>query len=126
MRKFHFLALVVILPLVIAVPPMRVSATKSGGRQSNYAPGEVIVKLKAGAPQLRTAGQDERLMTIARLAGERSAGAPAEQLARTTSNQRISQIITDRGLDRIFVLTLDPGADIREMVSELRTRDDVK
>src|SRR6266404_130672 len=126
MRKFHFLTLVVILPLVIAVPPMRVSATKSGGRQSNYAPGEVIVKLKAGAPQLRTAGQDERLMTIARLAGEQSAGSPAEQLAGTTSNKRISQIITDRGLDRIFVLKLDPGADVRQMVSELRTRDDVE
>jgi subtilisin family serine protease len=126
MRKFHFITLVVILPLVIAAPPMRVSATKSGGPQSNYAPGEVIVKLKAGAPQLRTAGQDERLMTIARLAGERSAGSPAEQLAGTTSNQRISQIITDRGLDRVFVLRLDPGADVREMVSELRTRDDVE
>ena len=50
MRNFHFLTLVVILPLVIAAPPMRVSATKSGSRPPNYAPGEVIVKLKAGAP----------------------------------------------------------------------------
>ena len=69
MRNFRFLALVVILPLVIAAPPMRVSATRSASRPSNYAPGEVIVKLKAAAPQLRSDGKDEKLMTIARLAG---------------------------------------------------------
>jgi subtilisin family serine protease len=126
MRNLRFLTFVAILPLVIAAPAMRVSATKSANRPSNYAPGEVIVKLKAGAPQLRTAGQDERLMTIARLAGEKDAGSPAEQLVSTTSNQRVSQIITDRGLDRVFVLKLDPGADVREMVSALRARDDVE
>src|SRR6266496_4346836 len=126
MRNFLFLTLVVILPLVIAAPPMRVSATKSASRPANHAPGEVIVKLKPAAPQLRSDGKDEKLMTIARLAGEQGSGSPAEQLMGTTSNQRVSQIITDRGLDRVFVLKLDRGADVREMVSELRARDDVE
>jgi subtilisin family serine protease len=125
MRKIRFLTFVVILPLVIAAPATRVAATKSH-RPSNYAAGEVIVKLKAGAPQLRTAAQDERLMTIARLAGEQDAQLPAEQLVGSTSNQRLSQIITDRGLDRVFVLKLDPGADVNSVVSELRSRDEVE
>jgi subtilisin family serine protease len=125
MFKARFLTCALILALVIAVPATRVSATKLH-RPSNYAPDEVIVKLKAGAPQLRPAGQYERLMTIARLAGEQDAQSPAEQLVGSTPNQRVSQIITDRGLDRVFVLKLDPGADVNSIVSELRAREEVE
>jgi len=125
MFKACFLTCTFILPLVIAVPATRVSATKSH-RTSNYAPDEVIVKLKAGAPQLRLAGQYERLMTIARLAGERDAQSLAEQLVGSTSNQRVGQIITERGLDRVFVLKLDHGSDVHATVSELRAREEVE
>lgn len=125
MFKARFLTCALILPLVIALPATRVSATKSH-HPSNYAPDEVIVKLKAGAPQLRPAGQDERLMTIARLAGERDAVSPAEQLVGSTSNQRVGQIITERGLDRVFVLKLDPGSDVYATVNELRAREEVE
>jgi subtilisin family serine protease len=125
MLKARFLTCGLILALVIAVPAARVSATKSNGPAS-YAPDEVIVKLKAGSPQLRLAAQDQRLMTIARMAGEENAGFPAEQLVASTSNQRIGQIITDRGLDRVFVLKLEPGSDVRAKVNELRARDDVE
>lgn len=125
MFKARFLTCALILPLVIAVPATRVSATKSR-RPANYAPDEVIVKLKAGAPQLRPAGQDERLMTIARLAGEQDAGSPAEPLVGSTSNQRVGQIITERGLDRVFVLKLEPGSDVHATLSELRAREEVE
>lgn len=124
MLKVRFFTCALILTLIIAVPAARVSATKSN-RPSNYAPDQVIVKLKAGAPQLRAA-PDEKLMTIARLAGRPDAGAPAEQLLATTSDQRISQIIAERGLDRVFVLKLEPGSDVPAKVSELRAREDVE
>ena len=128
MRRLHFLTLFVILPLLIAAPPTQVSATKSQ-RRLNYAAGEVIVKLKSGAPQLRTGGHDQRLMSIARMAGQpvaESSATPAEQLVVSASNQRVNQIITERGLDRVFVIKLDPGADVQSAVSELRARDEVE
>ena len=124
MLKARFLTCLLILPLVVAVPATRVSATKS--RPSRYAPDEVIVKLKAGAPQLRVSAQDERLMTIARMAGKQDGASRAEQLVSRTTNQRISQIITERGLDRVFVLKLAPGSDVDATVSELRAREDVE
>lgn len=124
MFKARFLTCALILALIIAVPATRVSATKSH-RPSNYAADEIIVKLKAGAPQL-LAGPNEKLMTIARLAGEQDAVSPAEQLVGSTSNQHAGQIITERGLDRIFVLKLEPGSDVEATVSELRARDEVE
>jgi subtilisin family serine protease len=125
MVKRPFLTVALILPLLIAVPAAHVSATKTH-RTSNYAPDEVIVKLKAGAPQLRVSARDERLMSIARLAGDTEPSSPAEPLVGDTPNQRIGQIITDRGLDRVYVLKLEPGADVQAAVDELRTHDDVE
>lgn len=128
MRRVRFLTVALILPLVVVAPHMHGSATKAR-RSLNYAPGEVIVKLKAGAPQLQTADPGDRLMMIARLAGERGSEGPgraAEQLAKSTSNDRVSRIISQRGLDRVFVIRFDPSADVQSMVSELRARDDVE
>jgi subtilisin family serine protease len=122
------LVIALILPLAIVAPQTRVSATKVKTR-TNYAPGEVIVKLKAGTPELQIADHDERLMRIARLAGEQGSAVSdraAEPLARSTANERVSQIISDRGLDRVFVVKFDPGVDVRSIVKELRARDDVE
>ncbi len=128
MSRIRFLTFAVVLPLAIAAPSTRVSATKSS-RPLNYAPGEVIVKLKPGAQPLQASGVDEKLMSIARMSGDQAARSPiepAEQLAASTSNHRVNQIISDRGLDRVFVLKLDARADVRSVVSELRARDDVE
>ena len=125
MVKARFLTIVVIVPLLIALPAARVSATKSH-RASNYAPDEVIVKLKPGAPQLRLSAGNERLMSVARLTGDRDPASPAEPLVGDTPNQRIGQIIANRGLDRVYVLKLEPGADVQAAVNELRERDDVE
>lgn len=128
MRRVRFLTVALISLLVVVAPHMHGSAT-TNGRPLNYAPGEVIVKLKAGSPQLQTADPGDRLMAIARLAGERGSegsSRAAEQLARSNSNDRVSQIISQRGLDRVFVIKFDPSADVQSMVSELRARDDVE
>ncbi|MEK6324581.1 MAG: S8 family serine peptidase [Acidobacteriota bacterium] len=89
----------------------------------------MIIKLKAGAPELQTADQTERLMRIARLGrvpGSAVSDRAPEPLARNTSNERVSEIISQRGLDRVFVLKLDPSSDVHSIVSELRARDDVE
>ncbi|HXU37879.1 MAG TPA: S8 family serine peptidase [Blastocatellia bacterium] len=133
MRKARFLIIALILPLVLVCSGIRgsrtVSASKTGRQASNYAPGEVIVKLKPGASQLRSADQDERLMSVARLAGDTGGAASsrsAESLVRTAAMQRVSDIISGRGLDRVFVLKFDPSADVSSIVSELRALDAVE
>jgi len=125
MRKYRFLTtLALILPMLLA-PLSRVAATKSQG-QPPYAPGEVIVKLKAGAPLLESAAGNQRLMSIARMAGHDDGNALAEQLVTASSKPRINEIISDRGLDRVFVLKLKADTDVRAVVEELRSRDDVE
>lgn len=129
MRKVSFLALALVFLLITAAPFKRISAQKSRAARSNYAPGEIILKVKAGAPQLAGSNQDDRLTAVARLASQEpdeSSEPRAEQLVGRTSNQRVSQIISGRGLDRVFVLKLDPRTDVDLVLSELRARDDVE
>ena len=127
MSKARFLTLALAL-LVVALPLSRVSATRA--RPTNYAAGEVIVKLKRGAAPLSTLDEGERLMSIARVGAETLGGeppsSPAAQLAGRNQNERISKIISDNGLDRVFVLTFDPSADVRSIVTALRARSDVE
>jgi subtilisin family serine protease len=129
MRRARFLTFALILPLVFVAPRMHVSATRSHKTPSNYAPGEVIVKLKAAARQLQPVDQHERLMAIASLAGDQADASSqpwAEQLVGSTPNNRVGQIIFQRGLDRIFVLKVDPNTDIDSIVSQLRLQDEVE
>lgn len=128
MRRVLFLTVSLIITFVLVTPHVRVSATKIH-QPKNFAAGEVVVKLKPGAPALQVADWSERLARISRL-GSEDAGVisdrTAEPFARSTSNKRVSAIITDRGLDRVFVLKIDPAADVRSMVNKLRARDDVE
>ena len=129
MRKVGFFALALVFLIVAAAPLSRISAQKLRAARSNYAPGEIIVKLKAGAPQIESDDQDGRLRSIARLAVKDTidfSEPQAEQLVGRTSNQRISRVISQRGLDRTFVIKLDPRSDIESALSELRARDDVE
>lgn len=117
-----------LIALLLIAPGKKASATKAGGRAS-YAPGEVIVKLKPGAPQLEIADLNARLTTVARLAGEQSQETverSAEPLVRTAAGPRMSDIVSGRGLDRVFVIKLDPNTDVERIVSDLRARDDVE
>jgi subtilisin family serine protease len=133
MHKVRFLTIAVILLLVLVCPGVhvfkRASATTTGKHPSNYAPGEVIIKLKPGAPELQLIDRNERLMTIARLAGDKGGAASsrsAETLVRGASNHRVSEIISGRGLDRVFVLRFDSSAEVDSIVSELRSLDQVE
>ena len=128
MLKPRCLTLTLVLVFAMAAPRLQVSATKGHRHSSNYAPGEVRVKLKGEAPQLRATNDNERLMSIANMAGGSDpAGArSAERLVNPASNERLSRIISERGLDRIYVLKVDPAADIESIVNELRTRDEVE
>ncbi|HEY3136140.1 MAG TPA: S8 family serine peptidase [Blastocatellia bacterium] len=120
--------LLALIALVLVGTGKKASATKPVNH-SSYAPGEVVVKLRPDAPQFEIADLNERLMTIARLAGEQSAKTTeraAEPLVRTTGSPRISRIISERGLDRVFVIKLDQNSDVEQIVNEFRARDDVE
>jgi len=125
MRRIHWLTLFAVLLLIISSPIKRVSAKRSN-LSTNYAPGEVIVKLKPGASQLQTEGRDQRLMAIARLASDHADSNPAEALVQGEPSQRVNQIFVERGLDRVFVLKLDPDTDVKAKVNELRSLDEVE
>src|SRR5215813_6080658 len=125
MRRIHWLTLFAVLLLIISSPIKRVSAKRSN-LSTNYAPGEVIVKLKPGASQLQTEGRDQRLMAIARLASDHADSNPAEPLVQGEPSQRVNQIFVERGLDRVFVLKLDPDTDVKAKVNELRSLDEVE
>jgi len=126
MRRLHFLTFFAVLLVVSIAPKARVSATKSN--ISRYAaPGEIIVKLKPGAAQLEIENRDQRSMAISRLAGDRAdASARAEALVQGEPTQRVNQIFVERGLDRVFVLKLDPNTDVSAVVNELRSLDEVE
>lgn len=91
-----------------------------GTRSAQYAPGEVIVKLKdAAAPDSSSVNRDEQLMRAARSLS------PREGIVRTVEpllrapGGRGAQIAAARGLDRIFLLKFDPSADVGSLVAEL-------
>ena len=129
MHRSHFLTIALILSFALVCPGVHVSATKASAHASNYAAGEVIVKLKAGAPELQSVDSDSRLMMIARLGGDK-AGAlssrSAETLVRFATNPRVSEMISGRGLDRVFVLKFDANSDVAAIVSELSKLDQVE
>src|SRR5690349_13755907 len=105
MRRLLFLTLALVSLLVFSAAGARVSAVRSHKNPSNYAAGELIVKLKSSASQLQAADTAERLSRVAILAGNEADLAsqnPAVQLVGATANKRVAEIISRLGLDRIF------------------------
>jgi subtilisin family serine protease len=129
MRKFQVFTLTLIFCLVAASPQMRVSAIKRHSDSSAYAPGEIIVKLKESARGLSAADLNARAMSIAPVIGKRvdgPGGGAFQPLSQTAEKNRVEEIISRRGLERIFVLTVDRDADIDSLIGELQSRDDVE
>jgi subtilisin family serine protease len=113
MRRLCAATLALIVSNVSIAPRSPVSA-QVRSRASAYARGEVIVKLKqvvdqGGQLEMITGSSD----TLARF------DQTPEPLAGQTHSARINRIISDRGLDRTFVLKLADEADIDEVIAQL-------
>ncbi|HYV07691.1 MAG TPA: S8 family serine peptidase [Blastocatellia bacterium] len=129
MRRLHTLTLAVLLCLISVAPQAHVSATKHRLSTSAYAPGEVIVKLKKSSSVLSAADQAERLSRVKTLIPQNQqlvSDRGAEALLPVVADNNIGQIIANRGLDRVFVLSFDPGSDLDSILGVLRSRDDVE
>lgn len=129
MRKLLILTLALLLCLVTVAPRTRVAAAKHKRNPALYAPGEIIVKLKANAAELQVADPLERELAVGQMviqSANRSAGRAAEPLINQTRQKRMANILATRGLDRTFVLKLGADADIDTAIAELRARDDVE
>lgn len=124
MRKLQTLTLALIFCFIAVAPMTRVSAVKHKSNNTAYAPGEIIVKLREGAPELQLAGSLERETAIASMT--KSESRAVEPMVQIKANKRIQQIISERGIDRTFVLKLDPDTDMESAIKELRSRDDVE
>ena len=126
MRKLQILILALIFCFIAVAPLTRVSAVKRSRKNTAYAPGEIIVKLKEGAQQLQFATSSERETAIALMTKSEPRARAVEPIVQVKTNKRLEQLISERGLDRTFLLKLDPDTDIESAISELRSRDDVE
>jgi thermitase len=129
MRKWSILTVVLLLCLTAIAPRSRVTATRSQRDSKAYAPGQIIVKLMADAPELQYGDPLERETAVAQMtiASARPTNQRrVEPLMSTTSHGRMSQIISERGLDRVFVLNVGDDTDMDAALAELRARPDVE
>lgn len=129
MRRFQILAVALLLCLVALAPRSLVGARKHRIDPRACAPGEVIVKLKHDAQALRSPDRRERLARIQTLAGDYhqlAADRTTEPLFSGAVNGKVAEIISGRGLDRVFVLKFDPSADLESIIDRLKSRGDVE
>ncbi|MFL6214589.1 MAG: S8 family serine peptidase [Blastocatellia bacterium] len=129
MRKWSALALVCLLCLTIVTPRTRVAATRSQRGPKPYVPGQIIVKLLADAPELQYRDPLERETAVSQmtLASARSTESRrAEPVITTAGRGRMREIISERGLDRVFVLNVGADTDLDAALKELRARPDVE
>lgn len=129
MRRFQILSVALLLCLIAVASRSPVAARKHRIDAGACAPGEVIVKLKLGAPALFSPDHGERLARIQTLASEYhqlAADRAAEPLFSGVLSGRMAEIISGRGLDRVFVLKFDSGADLDSIIDGLKSRGDVE
>src|SRR5215471_13954510 len=105
MKKFQLLALLLILSLLTVIPQKQGAAIRHHRNPSTYIPGEVIVKIKGNVADFAPPNSRESLMSIARSIGEEGGGEiknGIEPLVRSATRGRVGEIISQRGLDRLF------------------------
>ena len=127
MRRIEFLTVSLFICLVAFAARSPVAARKLQPRVG--APGQVIVKLKNDAPAISSPDRGERLARIQALASEYHelvSDRAAEPLLTGAASGRVAEIISGRGLDRVFVLKFDPSADLDSIIDGLRSRGDVE
>lgn len=110
--KVSVLTTALILLAIVIEPP----SGKISRRLPKFAPGQVIVKFKAiGDDRLESA-------RISALLGAKA----SEPLLNQTFNARLSDLASRHGLDRIFVLNFDSGADIGSIIAQLEASGQVE
>ncbi len=128
MRKFFLTLLAMLLCIAAAFPAPRAS-TRPAGVKTDYAPGEIIIRLKPRAHDRLSAEGAEQYLTaarrIARATGARDAGG-AEPLISGEQAAPVRSLVEKHGLDRSFVLKLSPDAQIDSVISELEASGEVE
>jgi subtilisin family serine protease len=123
MKRTQVVILALALTLLTILPTPQTSAVKSERRDTGHAPGEIIIKLKEVAAGVEPVSRQDQLIALARAVSEDGLGLRAraiEPIAGPVADQRLSGIISRHGLDRIFVLKLDPASDIETIISDLK------
>lgn len=129
MVKLRVLILVITICLLVGLPRASRTAVSSAQTKSYRAPGEIIVKLKEPSLDLAAGTSDQQMMLVARSVSEAGRGpqlSAVESLAPATSNKAVSEIISRRGLDRIFVLKYAPDTDIDSLIATLSANEQIE
>jgi len=123
MRKHKILTLALAVALLTLPALALLPSGKASTRKAEYAPGEVIIKLRDTTLDFDQPDRHDQLMVAARSVAERSAirrASSIEALTLQVSNHTISEIAMKRGLDRTFVLRFDQDSDIDALIERLK------
>lgn len=129
MHKLRGLILLLTICLLVVLPRARVTAVSPAQTRQYCAPGEIIIKLKESTRDLAVKNSGDRLMRVARNVGEAVSGSSVGEIEPLTSfptNIKVSEIISRRGLDRIFVLKYPPDTNLDALISELSANEQVE
>ncbi|HKV40901.1 MAG TPA: S8 family serine peptidase [Blastocatellia bacterium] len=140
MKKFLILTTAFALLLVALTPLTRATeaartlrkpngAAQPAGAGSFFVPGEIIVKLKAQvAPSRSTQPVEsmEKVAELVRISSGQEQPVPVEPLIRKRLSGRIAAIATQRGIDRTYVMKLDPASDIQAAIASLKASGNVE
>src|SRR5215470_5863772 len=132
MRKSVAVTSVLVLTLLATAgtPVFSGAPSPRHGKQRSttpaFMPGEIILKLKNTSeviadPSLRIQEADRAAVALSS-----RIGASAQRLFQGNWNERLGSIAAGRGLDRYFVLRVDPQQDLRSLIQELKSDQNVE
>lgn len=134
MQKIRIALLPLLLALAVVAPQPRISQAGAPREKDSGAAGEIVVKLKEGARGSTLSGPQapggrEPMLALAREVGERAARRPAraaEPLVAGAADPKLAEIISRRGLDRVFVLRFGADSDVDSIIAGLKADPEVE
>ncbi len=118
MRQIKIFLSAMVLFLLLLPLPLSISDSKEGGSLPEYAPGEIIVKLKAGA----SIDSTDYLFSKHKVAKIEKV---LEKVGEDSENAEIDSF-KKHGLDRVFVLKSYKYANVEEMIEDFKSDPNVE
>src|SRR5262245_36960896 len=91
-----------------------------------FSPGEIIIKLRNTSAATADPGLRIQEADRAAVALSSRVGASAQRLFQETWNERLGSIAARHGLDRYFVLRVDPQQDLWSLIRELKSDQNIE
>jgi subtilisin family serine protease len=128
MRRLPVAVLTLVLSCGLLGPAAQLTAAKHAIGRSSLEPGEVIVKFTTDSTVIRNLSQAERVRSVSALVSEtfEESGDLVSPIADGDYSESVSEIVGNRGLDRLFVVKLGSGTSVKAAIDTLEARPDVE